>query len=78
MKLNTYFVLLAPAKTPPSIVALLEREVRQALRSPDLQEKFRASDIGTLATSAQEAKARLRAETALWADIVKRGNLQQN
>lgn len=78
MKLNTYFVLLAPAKTPPSIMALLEREVRQALQSPDLQEKLRASDIGTLATSAQEAKARLRAETALWADIVKRGNLQQN
>jgi tripartite-type tricarboxylate transporter receptor subunit TctC len=78
MKFNTYFVLLAPAQTPQPILALLEREVRQALQAPDLQEKFRASDIEPVGSSAADAKAILRAETALWADIVRRGKLQQN
>jgi tripartite-type tricarboxylate transporter receptor subunit TctC len=77
MKLNTWFVLLAPAQTPPPILTLLEREVQKALQLPDLKEKWLASDIAPLGTSAAEAKDLLKAETALWADIVKRAKLQQ-
>jgi tripartite-type tricarboxylate transporter receptor subunit TctC len=78
MKLNTWFVLLAPAKTPPAILTLLEREVRKAVQAPDLQAKWRSSDIEPLGSSAADAKAALKGETALWADIVKRAKLQQN
>lgn len=77
MKLNTYFVLLAPAKTPPAIIALLEREVQKAVKLRDLQKMWEASEIAPLGTSAAEAKTRLKAETALWADIVKRAHLEQ-
>ena len=77
MKLDTYFVLLAPAKTPATILALLEREVQKAVKLPDLQEKWRANDIEPLGTSAVEAKAILKSETALWADIVPRAKLKQ-
>jgi len=77
MKINTWFVLLAPAKTPPAILWVLEREVRKIVAMPELQEKWRASDIEPLGTSAAEAKTKLRDETALWADIVQRAKLQQ-
>src|SRR5262245_49963177 len=78
LKINTYFVLLAPARTPDVIIDLIEREVQSALKAPDLQEKFRAQDIIPLGTTPAEAKAMLREETLLWADIVKRGNLRLN
>ena len=78
LKLDTHFVLLAPAKTPAAIVALLEREARSALQSPDLREKFRAQDLEPLATTAAEAATVLRAETARWADVVKKANLRLN
>jgi tripartite-type tricarboxylate transporter receptor subunit TctC len=77
MKLDTYFVLLAPAKTPAATLALLEREVQKAVKLPDLQAKWQANDIEPLGTSAAEAKAILKSETALWADIVARAKLQQ-
>ena len=77
MKLHTWFVLLAPAKTPPEILAVLEREVRNVVQLPELQERWRASDIEPLGTSAAEAKASLKTETALWTDIVERAKLQQ-
>ncbi len=77
MKLNTWFVLLAPAKTPPAILSMLEREVRKIVKMPDLQAKWRASDIQPLGSSAAEAKKQLKEETALWADIVKRAKLEQ-
>jgi tripartite-type tricarboxylate transporter receptor subunit TctC len=78
LRLNTYFVMLAPARTPAAIMTLLEREIQGALKSSDLQEKFRAQDIEPLGTTPAEAAAVLRAETALWADIVKKGNLHLN
>jgi hypothetical protein len=43
----------------------------------ELQAKWRASDVEPLANSAEQAKAILKEEIALWADIVKRANLQE-
>ena len=51
---------------------------RSALQSPDLREKFRAQDLEPLATTAAEAATVLRAETARWADVVKKANLRLN
>ena len=75
-KLETYFVLLAPAGLPDAIVELLEREVRAVLKAPDLQDKFLAQDIEIVASTAAEARAFLRADTALWARIAKDANLR--
>ena len=38
---EAYFPLAVPAGTPEPVAALLEREVRKALKSPDIQERFR-------------------------------------
>jgi tripartite-type tricarboxylate transporter receptor subunit TctC len=75
-KLGTYFVLLAPAGLPDAIAELLEREARAVLTSPDLKEKFRPQDIEIVASNAAEARAFLRADTALWAKIAKDANLR--
>jgi tripartite-type tricarboxylate transporter receptor subunit TctC len=75
-KLETYFVLLAPAGLPDAVAELLEREIRVALKAPDLQDKFRAQDIEIVGSTAAEARAFLRADTALWARIAKDANLR--
>jgi tripartite-type tricarboxylate transporter receptor subunit TctC len=77
MKLTSYFVLLAPAKTPAAIVTTLERNVQAAVKAPELQAKWRTMDITPLGSSAAEAKSTLKSEIVLWADIVKRAKLQQ-
>jgi tripartite-type tricarboxylate transporter receptor subunit TctC len=74
--LRTYFVLLAPAGLPDAIADLLEREVRAILKSPDLEEKFKPQDVQVVASSAAEARAFLREDTALWARIAKEANLR--
>ena len=75
-KIDSYFVTLAPAAVPDVIAGLLEREIRLALTFPDVQEKFRAQDLEAVGSSAEEAKARLRADTELWARIVKAANMR--
>jgi tripartite-type tricarboxylate transporter receptor subunit TctC len=74
--IETQMVLSAPAAIPEALAALLEREVRQALRSPGLEEKFRPHGYEIAATSSAEAKARLRAERQLWANVIKAANIR--
>ena len=54
-ELETYFVLLVPSATPEPIVQRLEREVRAAIQSPELAEKFRPQDMVMVGTTGAEA-----------------------
>jgi tripartite-type tricarboxylate transporter receptor subunit TctC len=67
---ETYYVLAVPAGTPEPIAATLEREVRSALQSPDLVERFRAVNINIVGSSGDEAKARVAADGELWSKVI--------
>ena len=73
---KTDFILLAPAATPDSIVQILEREVRQAVQAPELKDKFAAQDLAIVASTALQAKDAIKADTELWAGVVKASNMQ--
>lgn len=68
--------MLAPAKTLPSIRALLESEVRHALRLPDVQERLRAQELEPIGTSGAEAQTWLKATAAKWKNVIKAANIQ--
>jgi tripartite-type tricarboxylate transporter receptor subunit TctC len=72
---NVYFPLSVPADTPEEIVALLERAARDALRSPELQERFVPLDVAIVASSGAEAKSRIESEARLWAKVVKEADM---
>jgi tripartite-type tricarboxylate transporter receptor subunit TctC len=67
---ETYFVLAAPAGIPEPVAALIEREARNALQAPDLVQRFRPLNMDIVASSGTEAKARLAADTGLWAKVI--------
>ncbi len=75
-KFETYFLLLGPAGMSDTTLALLEKEVRQALQAPDLQARFAPQDITFIASTASEAAALMKAEYDLWADVAKAANMQ--
>jgi tripartite-type tricarboxylate transporter receptor subunit TctC len=69
-RVETYFVLLAPAGLPEPIAALLEREVQAALEHADVIERLRAMDTTPVAIIGPEVRARLQADRAVWAKVV--------
>jgi tripartite-type tricarboxylate transporter receptor subunit TctC len=77
-KVEPYFVISAPAGVPEPIAVQLEREVRNALQSPDLQQRFRAQDFEMAATTSDEAKTRIKADTKLWAEVIKATGMYVN
>ncbi len=71
-------MLLAPAGIPEPVATLLERAVREALKSPDLQERFRPQGLEIVASTGAEAKARIEADTKLWAKVIKDTGMSVN
>ena len=68
---SSWFVIFAPAKTPPEIVAKLNAEVLKALADPELQKRF--ADIGgeIRMYKPDELGAFVKAEIEKWAKVVK-------
>jgi tripartite-type tricarboxylate transporter receptor subunit TctC len=63
--------LIGPARMPADIVARLNAEMRKALDSAAVQERYRAMGIETAPSSAEEFRQLSRRETEKWAQVVK-------
>ncbi len=71
-QIGTWFGLLAPAGTPPAIIATLHREAVKALQLPDVKEKlFVQSGLEYVGSTPEEFAARLRREIPEYARVVK-------
>ena len=63
--------MLAPAGTPPEIVALLNREFARIVELPDVRERFAQMGMVALAPTPAEFAADIREWVARWPAIVK-------
>ena len=71
-----FVILLAPAGTPPNIIATLNAEAVKAIQSAALKERLAALGLEPVGSSVQESTAFITAEIAKWAPIVKAGGMQ--
>jgi len=71
-----FIVMLAPAGTPQPLRAILEKEVRQALAPAEIQARLRAQDLEPIASTGEEASARLKGTAARWRELIKAANIQ--
>jgi tripartite-type tricarboxylate transporter receptor subunit TctC len=69
-------VILAPAKTPASVRALLEHQVMQAANSSDVQTRLRAQELEPMARGAAEAENWLKTATAKWKRVIQSAKIQ--
>lgn len=68
---GAWFGLMAPAGTPAPIVAMLHDEAQMAVTAPAAREKFAALGMETVVRSSDEFAAAIRAETPVWARLIK-------
>lgn len=68
---STWFGIMAPTGTPPTIVARINAEVNKILVLPEVREKIAIEGGGPLGGTADEFAAFLAAELPKWAKLVK-------
>ena len=64
--------VIAPANLPREVVARLHAEIRKALASPFVLERFRQLDTEADGGTPEEFLALVRSETPKWAEVVRR------
>lgn len=68
---SSWFGLLAPAGTPPDVVAKMTADVEKALARPDVQKSFEATGAQVAAISGAKFREFLQVETEKWADVIR-------
>jgi tripartite-type tricarboxylate transporter receptor subunit TctC len=66
-----WYGMFVPAKTPPDVVARLNKVIADAVRSPDVKERLLTFGLQPTGTSAAEFAAIQKADSAQWAPAVK-------
>ena len=70
-----WYGLLAPAGTPPPIVARLNAEALKALQSEEMKEKLAADGAQPVGTSAAEFAALIRSELEKWTRVARAADI---
>lgn len=68
--LDTYVMVLVPAKTPPEIAERLSAATRKVLELPETRAKLRGVGLEVTAGKAEDLKARIARELPLWREVV--------
>jgi tripartite-type tricarboxylate transporter receptor subunit TctC len=63
--------VLAPAKTPPEIVARLQTEIARIITTPDMKEKLSSQGADPIGNSPAEMAKWLASEKDRWAKLIK-------
>jgi tripartite-type tricarboxylate transporter receptor subunit TctC len=74
---NNWYGLLAPAKTPPAIIARLNRAVRAALADPDVRQKLVNVGAVPAPTTPEEFAQFLRDELARWGKVIREKGIKE-
>jgi tripartite-type tricarboxylate transporter receptor subunit TctC len=70
--------LIAPARTPPTIIAAVRAAVVDALDAPDVRVKLAAQMMEPIPSTPDEFRARIDADIARWAPVIKAANIKVN
>ncbi len=69
--------IAAPAKTPKSVIARLNKEITAALNSPDVKKRLSEQNVAAQASTPEQATELLASEIKRWGDVMVRAKVPQ-
>jgi tripartite-type tricarboxylate transporter receptor subunit TctC len=74
--LDAWAGLVAPANTPPEVIARLNGALRKVIDNPDVQAKFKNVGFDAFSSTPEEFGAFIKAQLGIWSKMVKDANIQ--
>src|SRR5450755_4428893 len=75
---NSWFAMMAPARTPKPIIARLNAEVLRALADPDVRSRLDAQGLTIRGSSPEELRTATRAQLAKYARVMKEAKIRND
>ncbi len=70
LRIENWYGMVAPAQTPPAIVAALNRIATEAMRDPTVQEKLASQGLTLAGDTPEHFRGFIDAEIKKWADVI--------
>lgn len=70
-EVTTWYGLMAPAGTPPAVIARLNRETAAALENSTVKSKMAAAGVDAQTNTPEQFRAMIREETAKWGKVIR-------
>ena len=77
-EINTWNALLAPKGTPPVVVARLNAAIAQAMKSPDLIQRFEREGATPVTSTPEQLNSFIATEIVKWGKVVDRTPMSTN
>jgi tripartite-type tricarboxylate transporter receptor subunit TctC len=78
MEVPVWTAFFAPAKTPPTIVARLQKEVARTVQAPEVRERFAQMGIDPVGGSSEELRRQVERDIAKWTAVAKAANIKND
>ncbi|MFM9966864.1 MAG: Bug family tripartite tricarboxylate transporter substrate binding protein [Burkholderiales bacterium] len=76
IEVDTWFGLLAPARTPQDLIDKLHREVANALRTPELRERLQQTGVEPSGLPGPEVTRLIERDLKKWAPVIARAGIK--
>ena len=75
LQTENWYGMVAAAKTPPNIVAILNKAAVEAIKDPDVKDKLAAQGATLVGDTPEHFGAYIASETKKWADVIKQAGV---
>jgi tripartite-type tricarboxylate transporter receptor subunit TctC len=69
-EVDSWIAMFAPAKTPPAVIARMQREIVRVVQIPEVRQKLIEQTADPVASSPEELDRVVKAEMKKWAEVV--------
>ena len=78
MEVPVWTAFFAPAKTPPAVVARLQKEVARVVHTPEVRERFAQMGLDPVGGSSEDLGRRVARDIEKWTAVAKAANIKND
>ena len=78
MEVPVWTAFFAPAKTPPAVIARLQKEVARVVHAPEVKERFAQMGLTPVGGSSEDLGRRVAADIQKWTAVAKAANIKND
>ena len=75
-EVDSWIAMFAPAKTPQSVVARMQKEIARVVQLPEVRQKLIEQTADPVASSPEELDRMVKADLRKWAEVIRSANIK--
>jgi len=75
-EVDSWYAMFAPAKTPPEIVARMQKEIARAVQLPDVKPKLLEQGADPVGSTPEELDRVVKSELRRWAEVIREAKIK--